>query len=378
MRILLIANSVSCYGANNSMLDMIIPLKEYGVDITVFLPGKGEMAIELEKISVAYYIIPYVFCASDSTSYYVKWKGFLHNMILLPNAKKIVKRQGIELIHTNASNVDFGAFLAIICHVPHVWHIRELLSEHFNYSYHFPEIERRLLKHADYLIAISKYVARKRLDGKNVIGLYNGFNTEKYIINKEHMFENEIVHVLYCGQITEGKGTLDAIKAIEKIVMLGCKNYRLDIVGERNEYCINLIKYVRKHNLSEYIHFHGHQIDMKPYREKADIAVICSRYEALGRVTVESMLGECFVIGANSGGTAELITEGKTGFLYEVGDIDQLANKILLVHQDKDKSRRIVEKAKQDALKRFDNRKYSVKILNIYKECIDKRKKRRK
>lgn len=109
---------------------------------------------------------------------------------------------------------------------------------------------------------------------------------------------------------------------------------------------------------------------MKPYREKTDIALMCSRNEALGRVTIESMLGECFVIGAKSGGTCELIKDGKTGSLYESGNSKQLAYNILMVHQDVDKSKAIVKKAKQFALNRFNNKNYANEIFKVYKNCL--------
>lgn len=47
-------------------------------------------------------------------------------------------------------------------------------------------------------------------------------------------------------------------------------------------------------------------------RKKIDVELVCSRSEAFGRVTIESMMSSNPVIGANTGGTKELIIEGLT------------------------------------------------------------------
>lgn len=375
MRVLMIANSLSCYGANNSLIDMIIPLQERGIQITVLLQGRGPCSRELQKRKIDFYIIPYGCSADVSVTFLEKYKRLINDFRLQKKAMEIVREKKIELIHTNASNVDFGAILSIICHIPHIWHIRELLKEDYNLTYQFPIMERLLMKRADCLIAISKYVAKTRkIQGRRSVIIYDGFNVDKYIIDKEHLFSNRVVRILYCGRVNKEKGIMDAVRAIHKIVMQGYDNFKLDIVGEKNEYFSKVVIYIRKNGLQKHICFHGHQADMRPFRENADIALMCSRNEALGRVTVESMLGECFVIGADRGGTRELIKEGETGYLYKAGDAEQLAQKILLVMQNTDQSIEIVKKAKNFALKQFDSENYAEKMKYIYKKVSGLRK----
>jgi glycosyltransferase involved in cell wall biosynthesis len=52
---------------------------------------------------------------------------------------------------------------------------------------------------------------------------------------------------------------------------------------------------------------------------EADVALMCSRNEAMGRVTAEAMSTCRPVIGFDSGGTSELIDPGRTGLLYRGG-----------------------------------------------------------
>lgn len=255
MNVLLVANSVVGYGANNSMIDMAAGLIELGVEITVLLPGHGDIVHELRRRKISYYMLPYELSAYVSTSLHERVKRFFKNLLLIKNAKKIIVSRKIDIIHTNASNVDFGAILAYVCNIPHVWHIRELLREHYDMKYYFPGLEKALMHRAGCLIAISRYVAQKRDCGKNTLVIYNGFDVKKYAINKDQLFTSEIVHLLYCGEITKQKGVMDAVKAIGELVNLGHENYRLDIVGTVGDYGSKLYRYIHENKLQKYIFF---------------------------------------------------------------------------------------------------------------------------
>ena len=60
----------------------------------------------------------------------------------------------------------------------------------------------------------------------------------------------------------------------------------------------------------------------------ADVTLCPSLYEALGYVNLESLASERPVIGSNSGGIPEIVKDGETGFLFTVGDPEDLAKKI--------------------------------------------------
>ena len=68
--------------------------------------------------------------------------------------------------------------------------------------------------------------------------------------------------------------------------------------------------------------FTGYVNNTKRYYLKADALLMCSKHEAMGRVTAEAMALGLPVIGRNSGGTAELIQHKKTGLLYETNYVE--------------------------------------------------------
>lgn len=372
MRVMFIANSCVCYGANNSLLDMAMALKKK-IDVMVLLPGNGEMEKCLRKNNIEYYIIPYTMNASPIGLRHRRFENFINNVLFFPDVIKIIKERQIDIIHTNASNVDFGAWLSIISGVPHIWHIRDVLEVTYPLKYDFPRLEKILRNHADCLISISKYVRKNTFSGKKNVVIYNGLNLNKYAINKQNLFSNERMNLLYYGQITEEKGVMDAVKALQEIIRRGYKNVILNIVGGKSEYCIELMKYVDMYHLNNFVVFWGHQKNVRKFLEDADIVLSCALTQAFGRVTIEGMLGECLVIGANSGATPELIRDGENGYLYSAGDAIELADKILFAYHNKEQSRKIVKRSKNFALKRFDSEKYANSILSIYKSSLLKR-----
>jgi len=95
----------------------------------------------------------------------------------------------------------------------------------------------------------------------------------------------------------------------------------------------------------------------------ADAVLVCSRNEAWGRVAAEAMISEKPVIGYNSGGTKEIITNNFNGLLYN--DVKELTTCMKTVIQNQELVNTIVNNAKKYALQRYSNLEYTDKILSI-------------
>ena len=97
-------------------------------------------------------------------------------------------------------------------------------------------------------------------------------------------------------------------------------------------------------------------------RHKAIALLMCSKYEAFGRVTAEAMLNDCLVIGRNSGGTPELIEHGKTGFLFNTNDeLTVLMEKVLSMDTTD-----IRDRAKEKAINSFTEEVSAEQLKLVY------------
>ena len=104
----------------------------------------------------------------------------------------------------------------------------------------------------------------------------------------------------------------------------------------------------------------------------ADVTLVCSRWEAFGRVIVEAMLaGKPVIATANSGGTAELIEEGKTGLLYERGNHIELADKIQYLYKNPEVRSKLGQAGYASAVGRFTLERYAQEMLDLFEGVLD-------
>jgi len=102
----------------------------------------------------------------------------------------------------------------------------------------------------------------------------------------------------------------------------------------------------------------------------ADLFLMPSEKESFGLAALEAMACEVPVISSNTGGLPELMIDGKTGFMSEVGDVADMSEKALLILSDKN-----LPKFKSQALKRaqeFDVENILPLYEDYYNEIIDK------
>ena len=94
---------------------------------------------------------------------------------------------------------------------------------------------------------------------------------------------------------------------------------------------------------------------MRPHDEFAwaNVVLMCSQNEAFGRVTLEALKSGRPVIGTRSGGTAELISDGVNGLLFEPGNPHDLASAIRQLASEPGLLARMSENARVGTQDRF-------------------------
>jgi N-acetyl-alpha-D-glucosaminyl L-malate synthase BshA len=102
----------------------------------------------------------------------------------------------------------------------------------------------------------------------------------------------------------------------------------------------------------------------------ADLFVMPSEKESFGLAALEAMACEVPVISSNTGGLPELNIQGGTGFLSNVGDIEDMTRKALFV-LDKNNLPRFKENALKRA-KEFDISRILPLYENYYQQVMEK------
>lgn len=333
------------------------------------IPEFGEIIPELHKRKIIYKIIHY-----ESSIYPMNGKKnyryLYHNLYGIRQLIILVKKWHINIIHTNTIITDIGAIVSLFTNSKHIWHIREMIDLHYKMYFIYPRLQNFLLKKSDTIICISQSVKNHYMvlsHCNNVIVIYNGINEKNYLIDRKQAFQNNIYQIILCGLLSKGKRQIDAIYAMHILVCKGYQNFRLTIVGNSQGNYIDLLKNkIKQFHLENFINIVSFQNDLYHLRSQADIALICSYAEAFGRVTVESMLAELLVIGADSGATSELLGNNERGYLYPLGNPNKLAQTLIQIINQRENNQKIIAKAKKYANQEFNLSNYIEKINTVY------------
>lgn len=100
---------------------------------------------------------------------------------------------------------------------------------------------------------------------------------------------------------------------------------RLLFVGEGPELSKVLCR-VKELGLLDRVTFCGKQDDVAQLLSLSDVMLLPSEKESFGLVALEAMACGVPTVASNTGGIPELIVHGESGFLADIGDIDQMAD----------------------------------------------------
>jgi glycosyltransferase involved in cell wall biosynthesis len=132
--------------------------------------------------------------------------------------------------------------------------------------------------------------------------------------------------ILLPGRLTRWKGQLDFIAALAR---LPDRNFIAVLAGdaqERDGYLAELRAAIAAAGLEENTRIPGHCSDMPAAFMAADVIVAPSiEPEAFGRVAVEAQAMGKPLVASRLGAQTETVSEGKTGFLFHPGSVDELS-----------------------------------------------------
>jgi glycosyltransferase involved in cell wall biosynthesis len=103
----------------------------------------------------------------------------------------------------------------------------------------------------------------------------------------------------------------------------------------------------------------------------AKVVLIPSRTEAMPRVAVEAMAARKAIVAARVGGIPSYLEDGKTALLCNPGDPDDLARKLRLLLANAALRRQLGERAREDALTRFNEAAYTAQFGEMVAKCVD-------
>ncbi|MCA0362948.1 MAG: N-acetyl-alpha-D-glucosaminyl L-malate synthase BshA [Spirosomataceae bacterium] len=232
------------------------------------------------------------------------------------------------------------------------------------------------INNSDGVTAVSEDLRKDTLNTFKITNeievIYNFVDLTRFYKQKKDHFKSLICPnneklLVHASNFRKVKRVGDIIQAFAKIrqevpsklLMVGDGEER----QKMEELCRNL-------DLCEDVRFIGKLDAIEEVLSVADLFLMPSEKESFGLAALEAMACEVPVISSNIGGLAELNIHGETGFLSNVGDIDDMVKNAIFVLKDEN-----LPVFKQNALKRakqFDLNLIVPKYESFYKSIMKK------
>ena len=296
----------------------------------------------------------------------------------------ICKRR-YDCIHTHEEAGFLGAIIKKLFYLPHVYDMHSSLPEQLvNYKFvHSPVVltlaqmvERWFLRNSSAIIAICPYLANwaEKIVDKDKIFLIENLPLlkEEASVSKKNVDLFERLRgegykiVLYTGTFEYNQGLALLIEA----ALLVRKNYpkvKFVLVGGVEEKINKMRELVKKLDLNETVIFTGKKPfeEMTAFMDCADILVSPRRIGNNTPLKIYSYLfSEKPIVATNIYSHTQVLNE-EISVLTELS-AEGIAGGILKLLEDQALGRRLAQKAKEFALKRFSREQYLSKLKKLY------------
>ena len=203
--------------------------------------------------------------------------------------------------------------------------------------------------------------------------IYNFLDANKFngnAVKRCQFAEDHEKIIMHISNFRPVKRVTDVVRAFKRI--LDEVDARLVMVGEGPER-MAAVGVARQLGVQDKIKYLGNYEDIENIIPCADLIFQPSEHESFGLVPLEAMACGVPVVTTNSGGIVEVVTQGETGYLCEVGDIECMARDAIKILSNPEHAREMGEKGRARALTVFDRDLIVGQYEALYEEVIAQR-----
>ncbi len=266
------------------------------------------------------------------------------------------RRLGIDLVHTN--NNLFGQMPAIVAarlaSLPVICHLHDQVP--------LTWIERRAVPLADLFFVLSREAHElygRWIPAGRLEIVPNGLllSEQWRVTHVEERAAPPSLSVGVVGRLVEWKGHETLVRAFPRI-RARVPGARLFVIGDdpfgATDFHERLLRLVTELGCADAVTFTGWLDDPRPLLSRMDVAVCPSLApEPFGLVVLEAMALGVPVVASRHGGPLDIIDEGRDGLLFQPGDAEDLAEKVVSLLEDPALSRRLAMAAKEKVRSRY-------------------------
>ncbi len=241
-------------------------------------------------------------------------------------------------------------------------------------------ITRYAIQESDGVTSISQYLKDKTLQDfgvtRDIEVVPNFVNCDVYMPFRDESARDEARHrlappghaiLLHLSNFRPVKRVTDVIKVFARVVRE--VPAQLVLVGDGPER--SAAEWLaRDLEIHQNVHFLGKQDRVNELLPLADLLLMPSELESFGLAALEAMACKVPCIATRVGGVPELIDDGITGLLYNVGDVDAMAKGALSLLTDAPRLEEMRTAARKTAQTRFCSTLVLPQYIAYYEKII--------
>ncbi len=233
------------------------------------------------------------------------------------------------------------------------------------------------IEKSDIVTAVSKSLISQTYDlinpDKTIETVYNFIDERVYKrSNSSHLKDEygilpEEKVVIHVSNFRPVKRVQDVVRTFEKITK-GIPA-KLLLVGDGPEMTV-VCKLVKKLNIEDKVLFLGKQDSVEELYSISDLMLLLSEKESFGLVALEAMACGVPCIGTNVGGIPEVIDHGLSGYICELGDIEDMSEKAIDLLQNSMKHQQFSEASVSLVREKFQATTIVKQYEDLYKSLL--------
>ena len=307
-----------------------------------------------------------------------------YDLALAVRMHEVVKSHGLDLLHVHYA----------IPHATSAWIAREMLREAgsdvkvittlhgtditiVGQDRSFHPITKFSIEKSDRITAVSQYLRQQTFKAFGCAGcqvevIYNFIDPEVYNRSKYPPLLTEQLNggrrvLMHVSNFRPVKRVRDIVRIYARVqeavpsvlVMVGDGPDRVEAEAE-----------AQMLGVERTVHFLGKIDVVAPLLAGADLFLLPSQSESFGLSALEALASGTPVVGSKAGGLVEVVKEGVTGALREVGDVDAMASASVEILSDRDRWQTMSRDAAADARARFSRDDIVRQYEALYEDAV--------
>ncbi|UBV43615.1 N-acetyl-alpha-D-glucosaminyl L-malate synthase BshA [Deinococcus taeanensis] len=240
----------------------------------------------------------------------------------------------------------------------------------------FRSTTRHAIERSDHVTAVSRYLAEHTLEvfgvDRDIEVIHNFVDSDRFVRVTDPTIRARFAHpdealLVHVSNFRPVKRAADVVQVFARVAAE--IPARLLMIGDGPEKP-RAVELAQQLGVIGRTHFLGSFPDVETVLGISDLFLLPSQQESFGLAALEAMSCEVPVVAARAGGIPEVVQDGVTGFLADVGDVDRMADASLSILRNRDLYQLMGQAGRQAAVETFHPSRIVPKYLAAYERTV--------